>query len=172
MWFVVRVDAKRSALAAFFMRGLGLEVASPMCTVPVYRAVQPWRSGGRLVPMFPGYLLVLMDLTDTVWRRVPTLPGVQRILGDGPEDPTPLPHGVVEEILARPDDALDRLEGAYSAVTVGVTARVIEGPLAGQEGACVAVSRRGSVDRVTLLLSLLGMPRPVELLAELVERAA
>ena len=122
--------------------------------------------------MFPGYLLVLMNLADPSWRRVATLPGVQQILGEGPEEPTPLPDGVVEEILARSEGALERLEDAHAAVTVGITGRVMDGPLAGREGTCVAVSHRSAVDRVTLLLSLLGMPRPVELLSRLVERAA
>lgn len=143
-----------------------------MCTVPVARTAQPWRSGARVVPMFPGYLLVLMNLADPIWRRVATLPGVERILGSGPEDPTPLPSGVVEEILARPEDVLERLEGARTVVTVGVTGRVTDGPLAGQEGVCVGVSNRSAGERVTLLLNLLGMPRPVELLASQIERAA
>lgn len=157
-WFCARTAPRREALAVFFVREkLGFRVENPTVLVVRSRRFQPWLRSAVRTPMFPSYLFVEFDPGDPAWRAIATQPGVTRLMGSGPEDPTPLPPGVVEEIVARPAEGLEALFGAASRPRPGAAVRVVSGPLEGREGVCC----RSTEERVTVLLSLFGAPRPV-----------
>lgn len=164
-WFCLRTAPRQESLATFFVEALGFRVAAPTCVVLVKnRARQPWKTGTRRVKMFPSYLFVQFDPSVDPWRPIATLPGVRQIFGTAPERPTPLPDDEIEAILARPETALEAI-AERTRISTGVRTRVTSGPFEGHEGVCC----RSEAERVTILLTLLGMPRPIAFAAEQVE---
>jgi transcription antitermination factor NusG len=81
---------------------------------------------------------------------------VLRIFGSDALAPTPLPIGFVEELRERPAETLDRMN-ERAGFLVDDVCRVTNGPFTGLSGVCV----RSAALRVTLLLTLLGKPRPI-----------
>jgi transcriptional antiterminator NusG len=122
--------------------------------------------GGRkvVVPkkVFPGYLLVRMQLDDDSWYVVRNTPGVTGFVGSGAK-PTPLSRKEVESILG-----VDKEEGVAEKKArprfefdVGEQVRVQSGPFADFNGAISEID----VDRSKLkvLVNIFGRETPVEL---------
>ena len=121
---------------------------------------------GKKVPtvqrQFPGYILVNMDMNDDTWRLVRQTPGVTQIVGAG-DKPTPLSRAEVERLL-RPGEAAEAREKAVKTTvdySVGVTVRVIAGPLADFTGMISEINVDQS--RLKVLVSIFGRETPVEL---------
>lgn len=53
-----------------------------------------------LAPLFPNYLFLRLDASRDLWRVVNGTRGVVRLIILG-ETPQPLPHGVLEDLLAK-----------------------------------------------------------------------
>ena len=75
--------------------------------------------------MFPGYVLVQMELTDDTWSLVKNTPGVTGFVGPRNE-PVALSPAEVNRILHTA--AVERTK-AKAEFTVGEVVRVISGPL-------------------------------------------
>lgn len=113
--------------------------------VPDWRAA---RGDDERSLLFPQYLFVHFDPAVDGWRDVHHMTGVDRLLGASPEDPTPLPEGVIEELLSRPE-----IPASIRPLNLsGKTLRIEGGPWHEFEGIC-----KWSRDkRVGVLLSLFG----------------
>ena len=75
--------------------------------------------------VFPGYVLVEMDLTDTAWYVVRNTTGVTGFVGAGSK-PVPLSEHEVEKILA--DMGMGEKKQFKISFQVGDTVRVKDGP--------------------------------------------
>jgi transcriptional antiterminator NusG len=114
--------------------------------------------------MYPGYVLVRMDLDDNTWGIVRNTPGVTGFVGPSGAKPTPLSKKEVEDILG-----VARLEGPAAEKKVrprvefeeGEQVRVVTGPFADFNGAISEID----VDRSKLkvLVNIFGRETPVEL---------
>ena len=109
--------------------------------------------------IFPGYILVKMELNDETWHVVRSTPRVTGFAGSR-TSPTPLPDAEAEELITQ------IMEGAYTPkpkVTFkeGDTVRVIEGPFANFVGTVQEV--RPDKRKVKVLLSIFGRATPIEL---------
>jgi transcription termination/antitermination protein NusG len=111
--------------------------------------------------VFPGYLMVRMDLDDDSWYVVRNTPGVTGFVGLGAR-PTPLSRREVENILAvKPDGAgapkktKPRLE-----YEVGESVRVREGPFADFSGTIAEINEDQL--RLKVLVNIFGRETPVE----------
>jgi transcriptional antiterminator NusG len=107
--------------------------------------------------VFPGYILVRMELDDDSWYVVRNTPGVTGFVGSGAK-PTPLDPGEVTKILAPKTEERPRPKLEFE---VGEVVSVIGGAFNGYSGPVSAIE----VDkqRVTVLLDLFGRETPVEL---------
>ena len=107
--------------------------------------------------VFPGYILVRMELDDDSWYVVRNTPGVTGFVGSGAK-PTPLDPGEVSKILAPKTEERPRPKLDYE---VGEVVSVVAGPFNGYSGPVNAIE----VDKqqVTVLLDLFGRETPVEL---------
>jgi transcriptional antiterminator NusG len=107
--------------------------------------------------VFPGYILVRMELDDDSWYVVRNTPGVTGFVGSGAK-PTPLDPGEVTKILAPKTEERPRPKLDYE---VGEVVSVVAGPFNGYSGPVNAID----VDKqqVTVLLDLFGRETPVEL---------
>ncbi|MGH2759897.1 MAG: transcription termination/antitermination protein NusG [Actinomycetota bacterium] len=114
--------------------------------------------------VFPGYILVRMELDDDSWYVVRNTPGVTGFVGSGAK-PTPLEATEVSKILAPKTEERPRPKLEYE---VGEVVSVVGGAFAGYSGPVSAIE----VDkqRVTVLLDLFGRETPVELTFEQVTK--
>jgi len=114
--------------------------------------------------MYPGYVLVRMDLDDNTWGIVRNTPGVTGFVGPSGAKPTPLSRKEVEDILG-----VEKQEGPTAEKKVrprvefeeGEQVRVVTGPFADFNGAISEID----VDRSKLkvLVNIFGRETPVEL---------
>jgi len=80
--------------------------------------------------IYPGYVLVRLDLTDESWSAVRNTPGVTGFVGNA-HNPSPLSLDEVEKILApRPKKASDKLDIRVVDFEVGESVTVMDGPFA------------------------------------------
>ncbi len=114
--------------------------------------------------VFPGYILVRMELDDDSWYVVRNTPGVTGFVGSGAK-PTPLDTFEVTKILAPKSEDRPKPKLQYE---VGEVVSVIGGAFSGYSGPVNAID----VDkqRVTVLLDLFGRETPVELTFEQVTK--
>jgi len=113
--------------------------------------------------VFPGYLLVRMDLDDDSWYVVRNTPGVTGFVGSGAR-PTPLSRKEVESILGvgEKDEArVERKVRPRLEFEEGEQVRVTAGPFADFNGSISEID----VDRSKLkvLVDIFGRETPVEL---------
>jgi transcriptional antiterminator RfaH len=103
-----------------------------------------------VVPLFPNYLFVQLDLSRDRWRAINGTRGVARMImqGDLPQAVAP---GVVEALQQRM-----RIDGTIdmtAKLEIGQSVRVADGPFADLVG---RLAQLDSTGRVRVLLSLLG----------------
>jgi transcriptional antiterminator RfaH len=100
-------------------------------------------------PLFPRYLFVEFSVVTDEWRAITSTRGVQTLFSSSALSPTPVPRGVVEDLLVK---GTSRVESpAKMKLSVGMPLRVITGPLAGHTGYCSWSGEK----RVGLLLDLM-----------------
>ena len=107
--------------------------------------------------VFPGYLLVQMDLNDDSWYVVRNTPGVTGFVGSNAR-PIPLSSGEVDKILHRKGFEKPRPRTEF---VEGQTVRVVSGPLADFTGVISEINLDQS--KVKVLVSIFGRETPVEL---------
>jgi transcriptional antiterminator NusG len=114
--------------------------------------------------VFPGYLMVRMDLDDDSWYVVRNTPGVTGFVGLGTR-PTPLSRKEVESILQvkpegeggkAPTKTRPRLE-----YEMGESVRVKEGPFADFTGTIAEINEDQL--KLKVLVNIFGRETPVEL---------
>jgi transcriptional antiterminator RfaH len=104
-----------------------------------------------LVPLFPGYLFVRLDLEIERWRSINGTFGVIRLLCSG-DTPLVVPDALIEKIMQMRDGSGLVLLPSRRLV-VGEKVKVALGPFAELKG---MFQELAGPDRVVLLLNLLG----------------
>lgn len=124
--------------------------------------------GGKKVisqrKVFPGYLLVQLELNDDSWYVVRNTPGVTGFVGSG-NTPTPLSEEEADRILhkipsEKPKPKVEFVEGQ--------TVKVMSGPLADFTGVVSEINIDQS--KLKVLVSIFGRDTPVELTFDQVAR--
>jgi len=169
-WYVVHTYAgyenKVKSNLANRTRSMHMEERIFEVVIPMEDVVE-FKGGARRVvqkKVFPGYLLVRMDLDDDSWYVVRNTPGVTGFVGPSGSKPTPLSRKEVEDILG-----VAREEGPVAEKKVrprvefeeGEQVRVVTGPFADFNGTIDEID----VDRSKLkvLVNIFGRETPVEL---------
>lgn len=122
--------------------------------------------------VYPGYILVRMDLTDGSWSAVRNTPGVTGFVGATAQRPSPLSLDDVVKILvpaapkkttAGTDGAVGTSAGTRTEVdfTVGESVTVMDGPFATLPATINEVNADGQ--KLKVLVSIFGRETPVEL---------
>jgi len=116
--------------------------------------------------VFPGYVLVKMELDDNTWAIVRNTPGVTGFVGiDG--KPAPLSRDDYNKIMHRTSRGSATAQAPRRTATsleVGQSVRVISGPLADFDGTISEVS--AETGKVKVMLTIFGRETPVELTVE------
>jgi len=171
-WFVVHTYAgyenKVKSNLASRVRSMNMEERIFEVVIPMEDVIEFKAGRKTVVPkkVFPGYLLVRLNLDDDSWRVVRDTPGVTGFVGGGAK-PTPLSRKEVEAILGvekvgdggAPGEgkkARPRLE-----FDVGEQVRVVTGPFADFNGAISEINVDQS--KLKVLVNIFGRETPVEL---------
>ena len=109
--------------------------------------------------IFPGYLLVQMELNEETWYIVKDTPKITGFAGDSTK-PTPLSEKEVEEILSQMKDGVSKAKPKVSFNT-GDSVRVIDGPFVNFIGTIEEV--KPEKRKLKVLVSIFGRSTPVEL---------
>jgi transcription termination/antitermination protein NusG len=168
-WFVVHTYAGyenkvksnlESRIASMNMEERIFEVV-----IPVEDVIE-FKNGKKQVvskKVFPGYLLVRMDLDDDSWYVVRNTPGVTGFVGLGAR-PTPLSRKEVESILqvktAGEAEAAKKSRPRLE-YEVGESVRVREGPFADFTGTIAEINEDQL--KLKVLVNIFGRETPVEL---------
>ena len=111
--------------------------------------------------IYPGYVLVRLDLTDESWSAVRNTPGVTGFVGNA-HHPSPLSLDEVEKILApRPKKASDKLDIRVVDFEVGESVTVMDGPFATLPASISEIMPEQA--KLKVLVSIFGRETPVEL---------
>ncbi len=120
------------------------------------------KEGGRRVTsekkVFPGYILVQMDLADESWYVVRTTPGVTGFVGSQGK-PVPLSRDEFNRIMKRTEATVK--QRTTTDFTEGMPVKVTSGPLADFDGVISEVNP--DAGKVRVLVSIFGRETPVEL---------
>ena len=111
----------------------------------------------RLV--YPGYVLVQMEMNDDLWHRVMETPRVTGFLGGG-KVPTPLTADEVNSILYRQATAAERPRPKMT-FEKNENVRIVDGPFTNFSGKVDEINTERNTLRV--LVTIFGRATPVEL---------
>ncbi|HEY1756647.1 MAG TPA: transcription termination/antitermination protein NusG [Bryobacteraceae bacterium] len=149
-------DSLRSRAEAFgFAHQIG-QVLIPTEEVVELRAGKKVTSKRML---YPGYVLVEMEMNDELWHAVKATPRVTGFVGGG-TSPVPLTADEVNSILYRQASSADRPRPKLS-FEKGENVRIIDGPFNNFSGKVDEVNPERNTLRV--LVTIFGRATPVEL---------
>ena len=109
--------------------------------------------------LYPGYVLVQLDMNDELWHAVKNTPRVTGFVGGG-NNPVPLTSDEVNSILYRQATAAERPRPKMS-FEKNETVRIIDGPFTNFSGKVDEVNPDRNTLRV--LVTIFGRATPVEL---------
>jgi transcriptional antiterminator NusG len=111
--------------------------------------------------IYPGYVLVRMELSDESWSAVRNTPGVTGFVGNA-HHPSPLSMDEVEKILApRPVKKSDKADIRVVDFEVGESVTVMDGPFATLPASISEIMPEQA--KLKVLVSIFGRETPVEL---------
>lgn len=124
--------------------------------------VAEMRAGKRVVSkrlLYPGYVMVEMEMNDDLWHAVKSTPRVTGFVGGGSK-PVPLTADEVNQILYRQASSADRPRPKM-VYEKGETVRIIDGPFNNFQGKVDEVNPER--DTLRVLVTIFGRATPVEL---------
>ena len=165
-WYVVHVYSgmEKSVHKALLERieRAGLQTSFGRILVPSEEVVE-MKGGQKSISerrIFPGYVLVEMDLTDETWHLVKNTNRVTGFLGGSGNRPSPISEKEVEKILSQMEEGVEKPRPKVL-FEVGEMVRVKEGPFADFNGNVEDVNYEKSKVRVSV--TIFGRATPVEL---------
>ncbi len=163
-WYVVHVYSghEKKIAEALKQRAQTLHLTDKIIQVliPTQDKIQIRRGQRKTVSekIFPGYMLVKLEMTDDAWLAIRTTDGVTGFVGMSSK-PTPLPKSEVEAIMKYTEQSG---EASYKADFVdGEAVKVVEGPFNDFLGTVDKIDEEKG--KVTVLLNIFGRETPVEL---------
>ena len=165
-WYVVHTYAgyenKVKANLETRIASLNMEDYIFQIEVPTQEETQIKQGKRQIVQskVFPGYVLVRMDLTDESWSAVKNTPSVTGFVGTS--HPTPLSNDDVVKFLApKPKEAKKAEAPKVVDFTIGESVTVMDGPFATLPATINEINPEAQ--RLKVLVSIFGRETPVEL---------
>src|SRR5690242_7240159 len=149
-------DSLRSRAQAF---GFSDKIGQIM--IPTEEVVE-LRAGKKVTSkrlLYPGYVLVQMEMNDQLWHEVQNTPRVTGFVGGG-NSPVPLSPAEVDSILFRQTTSAERPRPKLT-FEKNETVRIVDGPFADFSGKVDEINPERNTLRV--LVTIFGRATPVEL---------
>ncbi len=150
-WYVIYTKPQKEELAQFHLKLRGVEAFFPQLLLPKFSRRQK-----RVVPLFPNYLFVRVDL-EKAYDFVRWTPGVKCFVSFN-DNPSPLEDGVAEYLLNRADH--NGIIVARPDLRSGQEIRICGGPFDGLFG--IIEQLTDAKGRVKILMQLLSRKLSVE----------
>ncbi len=109
--------------------------------------------------LYPGYVVVQMEMNDELWHRVKDTPRVTGFVGGG-QTPVPLSADEINKMLYRQTTAAERPRPKMT-FDKNESVRIIDGPFANFQGKVDEINSERNTLRV--LVTIFGRATPVEL---------
>jgi len=145
-WYLVHAQTGREAVAQVNLRRQGYHTFLPGGLRTVRHARKLRTVEGAY---FPGYLFVALDPTVQAWRPINGTLGVIRLFAADTR-PTPVPAGVVEQMIALADPS--GMLASAPVLAPGDPVKLIAGPFVRSLGVVQGMS---APDRVRVLLAIM-----------------
>ena len=166
-WYVIHsyagYEKKVKGNLANRIQSLNMEEYIFQVEVPEEEVMEVKNGARKMVKrnIYPGYVLVRMDLTDESWSVVRNTPGVTGFVGNA-HNPSPLSMDEVEKILApRPVKKADKADIKFIDFEVGESVTVMDGPFATLPASISEIMPEQA--KLKVLVSIFGRETPVEL---------
>jgi len=162
-WYVVHTysghenkaeTALRQRIAAMKLENKIFDILIPTRKMVRVRKGQKEEQTERI---FPGYILVNMNLDDNSWLAVRTTPGVTSFVGAG-DKPMPISEKEVEAIKKFMTVKAPKYKTSFS---VGEAVKITDGPFADFLGSIESIDKERG--KLKVLVSIFGRETPVEL---------
>lgn len=154
-WYVVETQQASELRALTNVARQGFVCFNPLMRRSIRRHGKILAS---MVPVFPRYFFVELDLDADAWRSINGSYGVKRLVRMTGVRPAKVPDGVVEALRERCVDGV--LPDTKPEWSVGQSVRVAAGPFC---DAVAVIERFESRDRVRILMEMLSGFAPVSL---------
>jgi len=162
-WFVIHTYSghENKVAEALKQRAQTLNLTNKIIEIliPLQEKIQIKRGQRKTVneKIFPGYMLVKMELTDDAWLAVRTTQGVTGFVGVSTK-PKPLPKHEVEAIKKYMTQAAPQYKADY---VEGEAIKIVDGPFNEFLGTVNNIDEEKG--KVEVLVSIFGRETPVEL---------
>jgi transcriptional antiterminator NusG len=165
-WYILKVQSNREdSIRDALQRRIavaGLQDFFDEIIVPI-EMVSEFKNGKKRVvkrKLYPGYIVVHMELNEDTWFLVRETPGIGDFTGSGGK-PTPmLPHEV-SKIVAKQEDKSDEAPKLKIDFNAGDRVKIKEGTFENFEGDVDTIDEANG--RVTVMINIFGRSTPVEL---------
>ncbi len=162
-WFVIHTYSGHENKVAEALKQraetLGLTDKILRVLIPLQEKIQIKRGQRKKIneKIFPGYMLVYMEMSDDAWLAVRTTQGVTGFVGVSTK-PTPLPKHEVEAIQKYITQAVPQYKAEY---VEGEAVKIVDGPFNDFLGTVKSINEEKG--KVEVLVSIFGRETPVEL---------
>ncbi|MEO0480771.1 MAG: transcription termination/antitermination protein NusG [Planctomycetota bacterium] len=166
-WYFLRVQVGREETIRKSMvariKQQGLEDVVPQVVVPIEKVTEVRNGKKRLRKkrLYPGYLMIQMELTDDVWFTLRETPGFGGFIGGSVgEPPTPIPQAEVDKILGLMDESKEQPRMSVQ-FQKGDRVKIREGAFEDMDGTVEEVNvEKGTLD---VAVTIFGRSTPVTL---------
>jgi len=163
-WYVVQVYAGyENAVRADILKRIeerGLQELFGEVLIPAAKMRQMFEEvEEKDQQLFPGYLIIEMDMNPETMRAVISSPRVLRFLGG--MEPAPLAKREIERILSQIRGEVEVKKKREEVIAVGSEVDIKDGPFAGFIGVVEKVDSEN--EKLTVMVSIFGRMTPVEL---------
>jgi transcription elongation factor/antiterminator RfaH len=158
-WYVVYSKPHKESSAKYHISAKGLEVFFPRLALP-----RNTKRANSVIPLFPNYLFVRLNIESEEYGYVSWSPGVNRIVGFNGR-PTPIDEEILRFLQSRSD--AEGIILAESSLKRGQEVRITGGPMSGLLG--IIREPPNAKGRVKVLLTILNRDAAVDLPIDFVE---
>jgi transcriptional antiterminator NusG len=165
-WYILKVQSNREdSIREALLRRVkiaGMESFFGDVIVPT-EMVTEFKGGKRRVmkrKLYPGYLVIQMEINDDTWFLVRETPGIGDFTGAA-GSPTPMQPHEVARIIAKKEEKEDETPKLKIGFHSGDRVKINEGTFENFEGEVDSIDETNG--RVTVMINIFGRSTPVEL---------
>ena len=165
-WYILKVQSNREdSIREGLMRRVaiaGLDYYFDEVIVPTEKVTE-FKGGKKKVikrKLYPGYLVVHMEINDDTWFLVRETPGIGDFTGAAGRPSPMLPHEV-ERIVIKQEEKSEKAPKLKIAFSQGERIKIKEGTFESFEGEVDNIDETNG--RVTVMINIFGRSTPVEL---------
>jgi transcriptional antiterminator NusG len=165
-WYILKVQSNREdSIREGLQRRVaiaGLEKHFGNIIVPIEKVTEVKGGKKRIVKrkLYPGYLVVQMEITEDAWFLVRETPGIGDFTGAAGK-PTPMQPHEVARILSTQEEETDQAPKLKISFKLGDRVKINEGTFENIEGEVESIDETNG--RVTVMINIFGRSTPVEL---------